>query len=431
MVTVRAAALIGMLWSAVAFAQASGPQETPVAAPTSDASVDGILKRSADAVKHPEAVAGSGWQEHADALVKEQSEKNGKELQQLQQGQQDIVRKALNDASHEYNLPSIAAKDEKDVAVHYRIYASQSMGEGGLRQVMTIAAQHPDLVVSFRGMKPGQTLRDMFDSLAKILHLVSAEGQPIAAMEVNPPVFTAAKVDEAPTLEKLDAKGNQIAIVRGVTDPDWIDKQVKDGKKGDLGKRGEVFPVVEEDMLVKLQAAAKQFDYKKWADKAGQDYWQHAPLVELPAATQARQRTIDPTIEVKEDIVTPDEKFIAHKGERFNPLHDIGFHQTVVVFDGTDKAQVEFAKKFIAAHSQDKVTLITTAVDREHGWDGYQAMQDQLGRAVYLLNELFQNTFHIEHVPSLISAKDERFVVTEVPVHQGGAGNVAVNASSR
>jgi len=412
-------------------ARADDAPPAPVAAPTSDSSVDAILKRSAEAVDHPADVAGGGWQEHADALVKQQVEQNGAAFKDIQKGGSDVLRKALNDAAKEYNLPSLGVKDDKKAAVHYRVYASQSMGDEGLRQVVTMASQHPDMVIAFRGTKPGQTLREMSEFLSKVLHAVSPEGQNLAAIEVNPPAFTIGQVAEVPTLETLDKDGNRIAVVRGVTDPDWLDRQVKADKKGDLGKRGEVFPVVEEDMLAKLQQAAKDFNYHAWADKAGKSYWQKALLIDIPNATTARQRTIDPTIEVKEDIVMPDGQFIAHKGERYNPLTTVGFHQIVVVFNSTDPAQVEFAAKFVAAHADKKVTLITTQVDREQGWDGFTATQAKIGRAVYLLNDLFQQTYHIEHVPSLVTATDVAFVVTEVPVHQGGAGNVAVNAAAR
>jgi len=145
--------------------------------------------------------------------------------------------------------------------------------------------------------------------------------------------------------------------------------------------------------------------------------------VELPPATQARQRSVDPTIEVKDDIVTPDGQYIAHKGDRFNPLTDgPGFHQTVLVFDGSDAKQVEFVTNFVKANADKKVTLITTGIDRHEGWEGFNQLQNKAGRAVYLLNSVFQDTFHIEHVPSIVSAKDATFIVTEVPVHQGGAG---------
>jgi len=420
------ALLLSVFACASVYAQSPAPAEPPAsttAAPTADSSVDAILKRSAEAVQHPEQVAGSGWQEHADAVTKQQIEQNADVLKSMQQNQQNIVRNAINDTARQYNLPGLATTDKKSESVHYRIFASQSLGENGLREIFEVAALHPDLVVSFRGMKPGQTLRDMSELLGKLLHKVAPDGAQLPAIEINPPAFADGNVTEAPTLEKLDKGGHALAVVRGVTDPDWIDKQVAGKKTGDLGKRGEVFPVVEEDMLAKLQQAAKSFDYHAWADKAGQAYWDHVPFVDLPPATQARQRSVDPTIEVKDDIVTPDGQYIAHKGDRFNPLTDgPGFHQTVLVFDGSDAKQVEFVAKFVKANADKKVTLITTGIDRHEGWEGFNQLQNKAGRAVYLLNSVFQDTFHIEHVPSIVSAKDATFIVTEVPVHQGGAG---------
>lgn len=434
MVIVRAA-LASLLLCAVAHGQSTATPTTPpasqVAAPAANTDVDSILKRSANAVEHAQDVAGSGWQEHADALVKDHLEKNGKTFTQLQGQGQDVMRRALNDAAKKYDLPSIGKQAKPDAWIRYRVYASQSMGDAGLREVFEIAAAHPDMVISFRGMKPGQTLLQLSQSIAAILHKVDPDGKQVPAIEINPKAFSQANVTDAPTLEDMDKEGRRLAVVQGVTDPDWIKGQLADGRKGDLGTRGQVYPVVEEDMLAKIETAAKNFDYQGWADKAGKTYWKHAKFDELPPATQARQRLIDPTVEVKADIVTPDGKYIAHKGDRFNPLKDgPGFHQIVVVFDGTDPKQVAFVEKFVRANAQQKLTLITTGIDRDSGWDGFEALQTSVGRAVYLLNDLFQNTFHIEHVPSVVTANDVAFVVTEVPVDQGG-GNAQAHATAR
>ncbi|MHB8742098.1 MAG: TrbC family F-type conjugative pilus assembly protein [Sulfuricaulis sp.] len=428
MVTARAL-LLALLVCGFAHAQTPAPS---TASSSANADVDAILKKSAKVINNPKAVVGEGWQEHADALVKEQTKSNGATLQQLQTGAGHTVQNALSDAAKTYHLPGLV-KTQSKPAIHYRLFVSQSLGQGGLTQAMQMASAHPDMVLSFRGMKPGQTLRDLFDTLQPLLKAVAPPGSDtrVPAVEVNPPAFSEAGVTDAPTLEKLDDDGNRVAIVRGVIDPAWLDTQVADKNSGDLGTRGQVFPIVEEDMLVKLQQAAKNFNYTKWAQKAGKTYWKHVPFIDLPHALQARQRTLDPTVEVQQDIRLPDGKYLAHKGDLINPLKQgVGFHQTVVVFDGTDKAQVEFVAKFVKAHASQKLTLITTGIDRTTGWDGFGALQATVGRAVYLLNDMFQNTFHIEHTPSLVGADDHQFIVTEIPVDQGG-GNAQAHAAPR
>jgi conjugal transfer pilus assembly protein TraW len=427
MVIARAIFLAALLCGAAHAQQASAPAPAPATTtPAEAASVQAILKRSADAVNNPQNVAGSGWQEHADALVKQQMATHGDELKAVQEKGKNIVRQSLDDAAKTYNLPSPVKTEEGKPSLRYRLYVSQSLGDAGLKAVMQMASAHPDMVVSFRGMKPGQTLRAMFDYLESILKTIVQQGDPAPAMEVNPPAFSAGGVDEAPTLEELDKDGHRIAVVRGVIDPEWLSTQVAAHRTGDLGKQGEVYPILEEDMLVKLQTAARNFDYKKWAAKAGKTFWKRARFIDLPHAVQARQRTIDPTVEVQQDIRLPDGKYLAHKGDLINPLKNgVGFHQTVVVFDGTDPAQVAFVAKYVQAHAASKLTLITTGIDRDSGWDGFGALQTSVGRAVYLLNDMFQNTFHIEHTPSLVGANDSQFIVTEIPVDQAAGGSDA------
>jgi len=428
MVMQRLFAIALSIISLTAQAQTQAPT-----AGTPSPSVNEILSISAHAKDHPEEVAGSGWQQDAEAKLKAQLEEHGEEIKAIADDGQAVVKQALAKASKEYGIPALGDKAKTETSkAKYRMYVSQSMGVEGLKQAMLIGAAHKDLVICFRGMKPGQTLRAMFDELSKIMRSIAPnEGDALPQMEVNPPVFSDAKVAEAPTLEKLDDDGHRVAWVRGIIDPAWLDGQVADQKRGDLGARGETYPVVEEDMLEKMQHAAKTFDYDAWAKKAQDQYWKSQPFVSLPTATTARERLIDPTVEVKDDILTPDGKYIAHKGDRFNPLETLGFHQTVVIFNGTDPNQVDFVKSFVAEHAESKLTLVTTEVDREQGWDGFGLLQQKIGRAVYLMNDLLENTFQIEHVPSLVTARELAFVVTEVPVHHGEVVNAVANTQAR
>ena len=436
MVIARTLAGFALLSVALVHAQSAPPSvpelPAPDAAGPADPSMDEILNRSAKSHDDPESVAGKGWQEHAEQLVKEQTAQHGEEIKAIADGGQSIMKQAIDKAAKDYGLPTLGATDKaKQPAPRYRLYVSQSMGDEGLKQAMLVAIQQKDLVISMRGMKPGQTLRQMYEYLGKILRVVSPPGEPMPLMEVNPPVFSNAKATDAPTLEKIDDEGHRLAWVRGVIEPSWIDGQVASKNTGDLGARGTTYPVVEEDMLEKIQNAAKNFDFTAWGQRAQSQFWAGKKFMELPKATIARERTIDPTVEVKKDIVTPDGQVIAHQGERYNPMEGVGFHQTLLIFNATDQDQVDFAVAYAKAHAESKVTMIATEMDREKGWDGFADVQNKIGRAVYLMNQLIEDTFHIEHVPSLVTARDLAFVVTEVPVHHAEVGNAADNTQTR
>jgi len=81
MVIVRALAGFLLLSVALVHAQSAPPSVPELPAPGAagpvDPSMDEILKRSAKSHDDPESVAGQGWQEHADQLIKEQTAQHG------------------------------------------------------------------------------------------------------------------------------------------------------------------------------------------------------------------------------------------------------------------------------------------------------------------------------------------------------------------
>lgn len=401
-------------------------QTVPASAASVSAADTEALKHAADAIDRPEAYAGAGWQESADAAIKAQQKANGSTLKAIVDSSPADMRKVLSDAARTMNLPSPVQATTKSFGAPpkesrtYRLYVSQSMGEGGLREAMAYAAGRADTVLVLRGPLKGQTVSQLQRILAGYVKDAAINQEPIPNVEVDPTVFTDHKVTSVPTLEKLDANGNVVASVRGVLDPTWIDRKIADGLKGDLGAHGQTYPVTEIDLLEAFQQKAREFDWEKWKTKAAEDYWKKAPFTELPLATARRVREIDPTVVVPKDIVTPDGKVIAKAGETFNPLESVGFHQTLVIYDATDPEQVAFARKTLVEARGAKVKLITTSIDRTKGADGYIDMEIAMNHPVYMLNSAVRDTFHLERVPSTVTATKTRFVVTEVPVHQGG-----------
>lgn len=401
-------------------------QSVPASAASVNAADRAGLERAADAIEHPEAYAGSGWQASADAAIKAEKDRDAQGLNAIADSSPDAMRKALSDAASTMNLPSPVASSGKAFAQKptemrtYRIYVSQAMGEGGLRAAMAIAAGRNDMVLVLRGPLKGQTVTQLQTLLGGFVRDQAVKSEPIPNMEIDPTVFTDHKVSSVPTLEKLDASGNVVASVRGVLDPSWIDREVAGGSKGDLGAHGQTYPVTEIDLLEAFQQKAREFDWESWKAKAGESFWKKAPFTELPRATERRVREIDPTVVVPKDILTPDGKVVARAGDSFNPLESVGFHQTLVIYDATDPAQVSFARQALVDARGAKVKLITTNIDRDKGADGFVDMEIAMNHPVYMLNSAVRDAFHLERVPSTVTATKNRFVVTEVPVHQGG-----------
>lgn len=431
------AAAVLLVGSAIA-AGSDAPSKAPAKvasapAPASSSAEHAMLTRAANALEKPEDVAGAGWQESAASLIDREKATHGAQLSAVVDGAKGDLSKALADVAQTLNMPSLVPRVEQHQAqqgpkgansktnkdLRYRIYVSQAMGEAALRSVMEYAAGRNDTVIVLRGVTKGQKVAEMQIWLGNLVRKQVEAREPLPNIEIDPTLFSEHGVSVVPTLEKLDASGAVVATVRGVTDTSWLDTRIAAGSKGDIGAFGPTVAVSELDLLEAFQQKVKDFDWQAWKEKAASDYWKKAPFTELEKATEYRERTVDPTVVVPQDIVAPNGVVVARQGDKFNPLDSIGFHQTLVIFDATDKAQLAFARKVVKDAAGQKVKLITTSMDRSGGFDGYVQMENDLEHPVYMLNAPVRDTFHIERVPSTVQARGSVFVITEVPVHQG------------
>ncbi|WP_199099872.1 TrbC family F-type conjugative pilus assembly protein [Dyella sp. ASV21] len=413
------AGLVAVLGTA--YAQ-QGP--APAKASTSAVADKIMVERAQAALEDPEAVAGSGWQESADATIAKEKAARGGQLQSIVDQQPTALQQALDKAAQTLNLPSPVAQKpgvaKQAPNVKYRIYLSQSMGDAAVREAMMDAVGREDTMLIFRGPKKGQTVNQLQLWLGNMVKDRVQKAEPLPNIFVDPTAFSDHDITVVPTVERVDESGKTIASVRGLFDTAWLETEVARGAKGDLGARGKTFPVAEIDLLAAMQEKVKNFDWEAWKQKAAADYWKKAPFTELPRATEARVRQIDPTVVVPKDIIAPNGTVVARAGDTFNPLDSMGFHQKLLIFDATDKAQLEYARKFLKDAAGTRVTLITTTMNRDEGFDGYVEMENELEHPVYMLNAPVRDTFHVEMVPTTVEATNKVFVVTEVPVHQGG-----------
>src|SRR5690606_6450482 len=121
-------------------------------------------------------------------------------------------------------LDAVAANPDPPVTLaKYRLLVSRSMGEAAIKRAMEIAETHPDMVIVFRGLLPGERVTDLIALLGKLRP--PAEGEPMANVTLDPTAFSDANVTVVPRLERLDDEGNVLAWARGVANPDWIEER--------------------------------------------------------------------------------------------------------------------------------------------------------------------------------------------------------------
>jgi len=414
---------------------------TKPAARTSDYDqLTSLARDSADIISHPEKVVGSNWQSDADARQSAAQNENAATLATMTQRTPTAMQAELDKAAQTLGMDSptgdaLVGQMKAQAAaahrpVHFRLFVSQSMGDDAVRMAMLLGKGHDDMQLVFRGMKPDQTIGQLSRYLMSLHKAAPKHDERLPSIVIDPIYFTQENVAAVPVLEQLDDQGKVVARVAGIADPNWISAQVRDGRTGDLGTLGPVKVVAELDMMKVMQAKAKAFDVEAWKKHAVDSYWTKVPFTDLPAVTKQKTYTIDPTVVVTHDITLPNGKVLAKKGDRFNPLNDIGFHQKLLIFDETDPAQVDYAEAFLKANADITVMLITTKVDRKGSWQGYRDVENKMRHAIYMLNQSIVDTWKLEAVPSVVTANSSVFVINEVPVHQGGS-NVADYASPR
>ena len=177
-----------------------------------------------------------------------------------------------------------------------------------------------------------------------------------------------------------------------------------------LGVFGNTYKIAEKDSIIELKKKAAQVNWKKIfnRDKAESLIKNYRPdLIKLQKTDKNNQFLVDMTYSLEFDI--PDGKggILYPKGFSFNPLEYINFYKTLVVFDGTDDAQVQWCKSNYANNYN--FTLLIS--------DGsYYDLSKKFGRPVFYASADIIARFKLKKVPSVISQKDKYMEVKEIAV---------------
>ncbi|HOV56371.1 MAG TPA: TrbC family F-type conjugative pilus assembly protein [Rhodanobacteraceae bacterium] len=327
-------------------------------------------------------------------------------LQSLAHGAAQAAEVALGTPSSPNGAPA-------ELGRRYRLFLSQSVPQATLDAALAEASGHTTMSVVYRGARADQRLADVVTRVRQRIQVMPAGTTP-PAVEIDPPRFAEGRIEVVPTLVAYE-DGKPIAWARGLLSAEQLEARLRGGERGDLGKLGPTYPVEERDFTEVLKARAAAIDMDALKAKAMQRFWERQTFVPLPAAREDAQRTVDPSIEVTADIVTPDGKVIARKGDRVNPLQSVPFTQRLVIVDASDATQVQLVKPYMSFQGR-RVTVLTTQVDRARGWAQLAEREGELGHPIQLLTATIADRFHIERVPSIVEAQGDHFVVRELKV---------------
>ena len=289
------------------------------------------------------------------------------------------------------------------------IFASRSLGDSQLRALFQIAAVVPNSRIVFRGVAEDESLTGFMAAI----HALAVDLDKLPAVELDPVAFRDHAATVVPLIVATGPDGSEIARVAGLANPAWLTTRIAAGERGDLGVRGPVREIAEPDLLEEIARRIRNLDLEALGGTAVADAFERLPLQPLPTAGEDRVRRIDPTIVAPYTLSAPDGTLIVQAGERFNPLDQVPFTQRLVVIDADDPRQLTFARDQGGFRDGRRTTFLLSGLDRLHGWDAWQAVEDALDSPVYLLTAELRRRFSLERVPAVVEADGRAFVVTE------------------
>lgn len=189
----------------------------------------------------------------------------------------------------------------------------------------------------------------------------------------------------------------------------------------DLGVQGPLFAIEEENLLVVVQRKLNSLEksgkiaelnatlQKKMKERAENPVVVH----NLTRAPKTTSRLFDPSILTKEAILDHKGNIVVKAGTRMNPLDYLNWGEPLLLIDGTDQEQVEWASKIPG-----KWVLIKGnpfKIGRENNrWVYF----DQGGIIV--------RRFNLKHLPARISQKGKRLLVEEICVEDKKFLNIPI-----
>ncbi len=289
-----------------------------------------------------------------------------------------------------------------------QLFVSFSLGESALKGIFEEAAGRDDVLLVFRGPKPGQKLPALMADIKRLLKGI----EPLPNVVIDPIRFQRWSVISVPDIV-VEQEGKSRLHVRGVSSLSWLDEQLKAGKQGDLGTLGDVGEIAEIDLLEELKRRMAAIDWKQKQQQAIARFWAQQKFEDLPTAQADRDRIVDLTITAPRDLTAPNGQLIIQAGQTVNPLDKMSFGLCLKVFDATVPAQVELIRHQSCQDKKAHVMYLATSLPRQSGWDSLQRLETELQAPVYLLTPDVRSRFQLQHVPSFIEQSGNRLIVHE------------------
>lgn len=316
------------------------------------------------------------------------------------------LRQGLTRAS-----PVTAEAGVKEVSAGRWIFVSFGMPLEELKAAAKEASETTAALV-FRGVAEGENTEQLAQRLADVISGI----KPTPGAIIDPLLFNKMTVSTVPTMVSIDAHGHT-RRVRGLPGFLWLDKQ----GEGDAGQKGPVYAITEPDMIGEIKRRIGATDWEKHKRAAMANFWKgQGEGIDLPGAKTDRERLLDPSLTVAQDIYHPDGRLIAKKGQRINPQTLLPMRHVYIIFDATQPDQIGLAKNLgdQAARKMKPVVYLFSKFDHQKGWEQYNTLASEMDAPVYPLNKALLKRFQIQALPTVIEGRGDMLSVREI---NGGA----------
>jgi conjugal transfer pilus assembly protein TraW len=289
------------------------------------------------------------------------------------------------------------------------IFVSFSMGDQAIMDLMSLYDGQAATGIVFRGIPKGVSMADAVTRM----HRMTQETQSTVSVLLDPLAFQRHGINLVPAVAIETPEDKLVAKVTGISSVEYLQDAIAEGKKGDLGIIGQPIEISEPDLMAVAQQRMEELDYDAMKKRAISRFWDVHTGHFLPAATEPARRLVDASVLIPQDILDNDGKVVTPAG-RINPLAMRRFDQKLVVIDPTKPWQVELAKREKASAPLGvTVSIMASQIPSTSGWELFNATQDSIDAPLFLLQPDMASRFGIERVPSVVTADDSNFIVTE------------------
>jgi len=321
-------------------------------------------------------------------------------------------------AMYRQNLPSGVATKIKPQGEQILMFASKSMPDGDMRSLLQDALADKRITIKFLGGESEGGVPALTHWLSEVAHGLDR----LPTIQIDPPSFHKYKVTKVPFAVILN-NGDEVARVGGVYSTKWIDDELQ-RTSGDLGTYGAMSTPVEVDMQQLIEDRVKQFDWNSYLKSAVANFWRDQKMPTVPHASEDETWRLDPTTTITHDIRLPSGLFLAHAGDKANPLSVASLDATLLIIDASDPAQRAYAHDQVLHQGKaGHVVVMSTAVPgtAPDGWAAWNDWQNAVGAHLYIYSQAYADRFKLTGTPAFITGDGLLLKVRQVALPQGSA----------